>query len=64
MNATVSAFHASGSQAKTPKLLKADPKLMHKLLREEKDERYRYLIRHGIVHYIEQDTFTLYVELK
>ena len=35
-----------------------------KLLNNEKDERYRYLARHGNLHYVEADTLTLYVELK
>ena len=30
----------------------------------ERDERYRYLVRHGNLHYVEADTLTLYVELK
>ena len=30
----------------------------------ENDERYRYLVRHGNLHYVEAETFTLYVELK
>ena len=33
------------------------------MLREETDERYRYLIRHGNVHFVEADSLTLYVEL-
>jgi leucine-rich repeat-containing protein 49 len=45
------------------KLLKPDPALMRKLLAEEKDERYRYLLRHGNVHHVEAETLTLYVEL-
>ena len=36
---------------------------MRKLLDTEKDERYRYLLRHGNLHYIEQETFSIYVEL-
>lgn len=36
---------------------------MRKLLAEEKDERYRYLLRHGNVHHVEAETLTLYVEL-
>ena len=35
-----------------------------KLLRDETDERYRYLIRHGNVNFIETNTYTLFVELK
>ena len=30
----------------------------------ESDERYRYLVRHGNLHYVEAETYTLYVELK
>lgn len=44
-------------------LLKPEPGLVSKLLREETDERYRYLIRHGNVHFVEADSLTLYVEL-
>ena len=45
-------------------LLKPDPGLIVKLLNNETDERYRYLVRHGNLHYVEADTLTLYVELK
>ena len=44
-------------------LQKPDQLLIAKILREETDERYRYLIRHGIVHFVETETLTLYVEL-
>lgn len=44
-------------------LLKPDPALITNLLREEDDERYRYLVSHGKVHFVEADTLTLYVEL-
>ena len=37
--------------------------MISKLLRDETDERYRYLIRHGNVHFVEAETLTLYVEL-
>lgn len=40
-----------------------EPTLAKKLLAEEKDERYRYLLRNGNVHYIETETYSLYVEL-
>ena len=46
-----------------PNLIKPDPGLITKLLREETDDRYRYLVRHGNVHYVEKETLTLYVEL-
>lgn len=53
-------------QNKQPKvnLLKPDQNLIAKLLKEEQDDRYRYLVRNSILHYVEQDTWTLYVELK
>ena len=44
-------------------LMKPDPILVSKLLREESDQRYRYLIRNGNLHFVEQETLTLYVEL-
>ena len=37
--------------------------MITKLLRDESDERYRYLIRHGNLHFIERESKTLYVEL-
>ena len=43
--------------------MKPDNMLINKILKEETDERYRYLIRHGNVHFIEADTLTVYVEL-
>ena len=45
-------------------LLKPDPALITNLMREEDDERYRYLVTHGKVHYVEAETLTLYVELQ
>ena len=45
------------------RLLIPDQNLVRKLLEQEKDERYRYLLRLGNIHYIEADTFTIYVEL-
>ena len=45
------------------RLLLPDQNLIRKLLDQEKDERYRYLLRHGNLHYIEQDSYSLYVEL-
>ena len=45
-------------------MLKPDPPLIMKLLREETDERYLYLARHGNVQFVEQDTSTLFVELR
>jgi leucine-rich repeat-containing protein 49 len=43
--------------------VKPDSKLIRRLLTEEKDERYRYLLRHGTVQHIEPETFSLFVEL-
>lgn len=45
-------------------LIKPDSTLITKLLAEEQDERYRYLIRNGTLHFVEQDAWTIYVELK
>jgi hypothetical protein len=44
--------------------MKPDPSLVRKLLQEEKDERYRYLVKHGLLHFVEKETMTLLVELK
>ena len=33
------------------------------MLREETDDRYRYLVRNGTIHFVESDTLTIYVEL-
>jgi leucine-rich repeat-containing protein 49 len=45
------------------RLLIPDQVLVRKLLDQEKDDRYRYLLRHGNLHFIEQDSYSLYVEL-
>lgn len=45
------------------RLLAPEPKLIAKLLESEHDERYRYLLKHGKLHHIEADSFSLYVEL-
>ena len=37
--------------------------MLRRLLNEEKDERYRYLLRHGNIVSIEAETLSLYVEL-
>ena len=37
--------------------------MVAKLLESEHDERYRYLLKHGKLHHIEADSFSLYVEL-
>ncbi|CDW72990.1 leucine rich repeat family protein [Stylonychia lemnae] len=54
-----------GQQAiqKCVKLIKPDPNMIRRLLNEEKDERYRYLLRHGNILNIESETLSLYVEL-
>lgn len=57
-------FTSLQSFNRSQQLLKPDPGLVVKLLNNEKDERYRYLVRHGNLHYVEADTLTLYVELK
>lgn len=48
---------------KCVKLIKPDPNMIRRLLNEEKDERYRYLLRHGNIVNIESETLSLYVEL-
>ena len=48
---------------KCVKLIKPDPNMIRRLLNEEKDERYRYLLRHGNILNIEAETLSLYVEL-
>ena len=50
-------------QHRCVKLVKPDANLIRRLLNEEKDERYRYLLRHGNVHHVESDSLALYVEL-
>jgi hypothetical protein len=35
------------------KLMKPDPIIVKRLLSEESDERYKYLLKHGIIHFIE-----------
>jgi leucine-rich repeat-containing protein 49 len=45
-------------------MIKPDQALIQKLIVEEKDERYRYLLRQGTIHFIEADTHTIFVELK
>lgn len=32
-------------------------------MEEEKDERYRYLLKHGNVHFVESETYSIFVEL-
>lgn len=38
------------------KLMKPDTYIVKRLLSEETDERYKYLLKHGIIHYIESQT--------
>jgi hypothetical protein len=45
------------------RLLAPDQSLVRKLLAEEKDERFRYLLKHSNLHHIESETFSIYVEL-
>lgn len=45
-------------------LIKPDQAMVTNLLTEEQDERYRYLLRNSTVHFVEQDTGTLFIELK
>ena len=45
------------------RLLAPDPCLLRRLLEQEKDERYRYLIKHGQVYGVDAETSTIYVEL-
>lgn len=40
-----------------------DDKLKAKLLEEETDERYQYLLNHGNVHAVDTTNQSLYVEL-
>ena len=44
-------------------LLTPTTELISQLLYKNKDERYRYLIKNAVVHYIEKTTDTIYVEL-
>lgn len=45
-------------------MIKPDSTLITKLLTEEQDDRYRYLMKNSIIHFVEQDNGTIYVELK
>jgi hypothetical protein len=38
--------------------------MVSRLLLEEGDERYCFLLRHGVVHFIETESNTIFVELK
>lgn len=37
--------------------------MIRRLLNDEKDERYRYLLRHGNIINVEAESLSLYVEL-
>jgi leucine-rich repeat-containing protein 49 len=45
-------------------MIRPDNALIQKLMVEEKDERYRYLLKQGTIHSVEADTHTIFVELK
>jgi len=55
-------FNQAGS-LRTSGLVKPDSNLIAKILREETDDRYRYLVRHGNLHLVDSNTLTIYVEL-
>jgi hypothetical protein len=55
--------HSSNAYQKCVKLIKPDANMLRRLINEEKDERYRYLLRHGNIVSIESETLSLYVEL-
>ena len=44
-------------------LMTPTAELISSLLYKNKDERYRYLIKNAIVHYVEKDSESIYVEL-
>lgn len=46
------------------KLLKPDSTLITRLLNDESDDRYKYLVRNSTLHFIEQDSGTIFCELK
>ena len=61
-----SAAAAASAELANPncsRLMAPEQNLVRKLLYEEKDDRYRYLLRHGNLHHIEAETFSIYVEL-
>jgi hypothetical protein len=59
----IQGIKGTGALQKCVKLIKPDPNMIRRLLNEEKDERYRYLLRHGNIVNIESETLSLYVEL-
>ena len=50
-------------ELKSKYLKKPDEGIIKKLVEEETDERYRYLLKNGIVHAVEPATKRIYVEL-
>lgn len=52
-----------GPLLKYSNLLTPTTELINKLLFKNKDERYRYLIKNAMVHYVEKNTESIYVEL-
>lgn len=50
-------------ELKSKFLKAADEALLAQLAEEDADERYRYLLNHGIVHAVDVTTKSLYVEL-
>ena len=60
---TGSALFNNSNLARMPNLVRPDQALIQKMLREESDDRYRYLVRNGTIHFVESDTLTIYVEL-
>lgn len=55
--------HSSNPYQKCVKLIKPDANMLRRLMNEEKDERYRYLLKHGNIVSIESESLSLYVEL-
>ncbi len=43
------------------KLQKPDQATVKRLMAEEPDERYKYLLKHGVIHFIETQNSSLYV---
>ena len=62
-NKAPSAEKKTKIELKSKHLLPASDSTIKQLADEETDERYRYLLKHGNVHAIEQSTKTIYVEL-
>lgn len=48
---------------KCKNLVSPTSELINKLVYKNKDERYRYLIKNAIVHYVERESESIYVEL-